>query len=147
MRNQHFPCLARPSLLCLATALMLFGPVVLAEQARTTNAQTTSSKSASKDPSGISASIQISSTALRQEQEAPPDEVTELGYEPLQVGDATQDLFAWQRRGEIASSTPRPIAGVVAARSYERYLKSFEFSIPERMSSTVKSSSTNGNTK
>jgi hypothetical protein len=61
-------------------------------------------------------------------------------YEPLQVGDATQGLLAWQRSGEIASTTPRPIAGSVANRSYERYLKSFEFPIPERMSSSVKSS-------
>lgn len=60
--------------------------------------------------------------------------------EPLQVGDATQDLLAWQRSGEIASTTPRPITGNVANRSYERYLKSFEFPIPERMTSSVKSS-------
>jgi hypothetical protein len=67
-------------------------------------------------------------------------EAEEVFYEPLQVGDATQGLLAWQRSGEIASATPRPIAGAVANRSYERYLKSFEFPIPERMSSIVKSS-------
>lgn len=65
---------------------------------------------------------------------------------PDQIGDATLSLLAWQRSGEIASPTARPIAGAVAGRSYERYLKSFEFPIPERMSSTVKSS-TGGGTK
>ena len=65
----------------------------------------------------------------------------EIVYERLQVGDATQGLLAWQRSGEIASPTPRPIAGDVASRSYERYTKSFEFPIPESMSSIVKSSS------
>lgn len=68
-------------------------------------------------------------------------------YERLQVGDATQGLLAWQRSGDIASPTRRPIAGDVANRSYERYLKSFEFPIPERMSSIVKSGSGGGTTK
>lgn len=66
---------------------------------------------------------------------------------PLQVGDATSNLFAWQRSGEIASKTPRPIAGSVAGRSYERYLKSFEHPIPEHMSSTVKTSTSGGGGK
>lgn len=66
---------------------------------------------------------------------------------PLQVGDATSNLFAWQRSGEVASKTARPIAGSVAGRSYERYLKSFEHPIPEHMSSTVKTSTGGGNTK
>jgi hypothetical protein len=60
---------------------------------------------------------------------------------PLQVGDATQNLLAWQSSGEIASKTPRPIAGAVAVRSYERYLKSFEYPIPERLNSSVKKAS------
>jgi len=70
-----------------------------------------------------------------------------LDYAPLQVGDATQSLLAWQRSGDIASKTPRTISGNVAQRSYERYLKSFEFSIPERMSSTVKTSTGSGGGK
>lgn len=63
---------------------------------------------------------------------------------PLEVGDATSSLFTWQRSGEIASKTPRHIAGSVASRSYERYLKSFEHPIPEHMSSTVKTSTGGG---
>jgi hypothetical protein len=56
---------------------------------------------------------------------------------PLLMGDATQSLLAWQRSGELASRTPRPIAGSVATRSYERYIKSFEHPIPESLGSTV----------
>lgn len=66
----------------------------------------------------------------------------EYEYEPqLQVGNATRDLFAWQRSGVIASPTPRPIPGAIAYRSYERYLKSFEYPIPEHLNSSVKSPS------
>ena len=65
---------------------------------------------------------------------------------PLQIGDATSNLFVWQRSGEVGSKTPRPIAGSVASRSYERYLKSFEHPIPEHFSSSVKSSSGGGTT-
>jgi len=64
-------------------------------------------------------------------------EAEELDPPPLRLGDATQNLLAWQRGGEIASPTPRPIAGSVASRSYERYVKSFEHPIPEHLGSTV----------
>jgi hypothetical protein len=74
-------------------------------------------------------------------------ELGEFDLEPLRIGDATQSLLAWQRGGEIASPSPRPIAGTVANRSYERYLKSFEFAIPEHLGSTVtKSNSGAGGT-
>lgn len=63
---------------------------------------------------------------------------------PLLMGDATQSLLAWQRSGEIASRTPRPIAGSVASRSYERYIKSFEHPIPEHLGSTVSRSKGGG---
>lgn len=76
--------------------------------------------------------------------EAMAQQEEEIDDGPPQIGDATQSLMDWQSSGELASKTPRPIAGVVANRSYERYLKSFEFPIPERMSSTVKSSSGSG---
>ena len=79
------------------------------------------------------------STNPPQNEAANAEDAEELDYAPLQVGDATQGLLAWQRSGDIASTTPRPIGGSVAQRSYERYLKSFEFPIPERLSSTVKS--------
>lgn len=58
-------------------------------------------------------------------------------WHPLQVGDATQSLLARQRNGTQASSTPRPIAGDIAGRSYQRYLKSFEREIPENFNSMV----------
>ena len=50
---------------------------------------------------------------------------------PLRVGDATYTLLEKQRVGTLASDTARPIAGEVAQRSYERYLRSFERPIPE----------------
>lgn len=56
----------------------------------------------------------------------------------VQVGSATQRLLALQASGQAASPTPRPIPGDVAGRSYDRYLKSFEFPIPERFGTTVK---------
>ena len=75
-----------------------------------------------------------------QEQSA---EAEEFELVPLQVGDATQSLLAWQRSGEIASPSPRTITGGVASRSYDRYMKSFEFPIPERLGSTVNKSNSN----
>ncbi|MDR6427023.1 hypothetical protein J2738_003161 [Variovorax paradoxus] len=71
-------------------------------------------------------------------------EAEEFDPLPLLLGDATQNLLAWQRSGEIASPIPRPIAGSVASRSYERYLKSFEHPIPEHLSSTVTKSNGGG---
>lgn len=45
------------------------------------------------------------------------------------IGSATEALLALQRDGRAAR--PRPIDGEQASRSYQRYLKSFETSIPE----------------
>lgn len=55
-----------------------------------------------------------------------------------QVGSATHRLLALQGSGQAASPTPRPITGDIAGRSYDRYLKSFEFPIPERFGTTVR---------
>jgi hypothetical protein len=54
-----------------------------------------------------------------------------------QVGDATRDLVALQRGGTAASPNERGIAGDVASRSYQRYLKSFDQPIPDRFGPTV----------
>ena len=71
-------------------------------------------------------------------------EAEEFDPPPLRMGDATQSLLSRQRSGEIASRTPRPIAGSVASRSYERYIKSFEHPIPEHLGSTVAKSKSGG---
>lgn len=101
------------------------------------------SKGAATSPS---ATASVPSLQVSTQEEIQPDEQMseEFDAPPLEVGDATLNLLAWQRSGEIASPTTRPIAGNVAARSYERYLKSFEYPIPERLGSTVKSSGGSG---
>lgn len=52
------------------------------------------------------------------------------------VGDATTGLLALQRSGSVASPVAQPISGEVASRSYARYLKSFEYPIPEKLGAT-----------
>ncbi|WP_145740180.1 DUF3613 domain-containing protein [Variovorax beijingensis] len=106
----------------------------------------TSGSTSSSTAESAQATAQAS-TNPPQNEAANAEGAEELGYAPLQVGDATQGLLAWQRGGDIASKTPRPIGGNVAQRSYERYLKSFEFPIPERLSSTVKSTTGSGSAK
>ena len=71
-------------------------------------------------------------------------EVPVLPTERRQVGDATRHLLAMQREGYIASTTPRPLAGDVASLSYQRYLDSFKFPIPEKFSTTVSRSGAAG---
>jgi len=46
-----------------------------------------------------------------------------------EIGAATDELFAKQRTS--VAVRPRMIDGEQASRSYERYLKSFEYEIPE----------------
>lgn len=58
----------------------------------------------------------------------------------LQHGDATHGLLAMQREGDLASRTPRPLAGDVASLSYQRYLDSFKHPIPEKFTTTVSKS-------
>ncbi|MES2249955.1 MAG: DUF3613 domain-containing protein [Pseudomonadota bacterium] len=98
-------------------------------------------------PSSTAQSTQATTEASANPSRNDTTDAEELDHVPLQVGDSTQGLLAWQRSGDIASKTARPVAGNVAQRSYERYLKSFEFPIPERMSSTVKTSSGTGGAK
>jgi len=137
MRKEPAFRLAALSAFGLAAALMIAAPAALAQQPASAKAQ---------EPAAL-ANVQTAAPAPAplpphgQEEMAGTEEFV---HEPLQVGDATQGLLAWQRSGEIASAASRPIAGAIANRSYERYLKSFEFPIPERMSSTVKSSSGSG---
>jgi hypothetical protein len=134
MRKENATRLAAlSSVFGMAAALMVAAPAALAQNAKPAT------------PEAAAANIQAP-TPTPKEGQAEPEmvEAAEPVYERLQVGDATQGLLAWQRGGEIASPTSRPIAGNVANRSYERYLKSFEFPIPERMGSMVKSSSGSG---
>lgn len=58
---------------------------------------------------------------------------------PARVGDATAGLLALQRDGTAASPVARPVAGEVAGRSYQRYLRSFDYPIPDRFGSSTTS--------
>ncbi|MDP9902707.1 DUF3613 domain-containing protein [Variovorax ginsengisoli] len=75
---------------------------------------------------------------------AEPREPAEEEWKPaLKVGDATRGLLALQSSGAAASPVARPIPGDVAGRSYQRYIKSFDYAIPERFGAAVKSSGLN----
>lgn len=135
MRKEPAFRLAALSAFGLAAALMAAAPAALAQQPASAKAQ---------EPAALANVQTAAPTPVPPHGQEEMAGTEEFVHEPLQVGDATQGLLAWQRSGEIASATSRPIAGAIANRSYERYLKSFEFPIPERMSSTVKSSSGSG---
>jgi len=60
------------------------------------------------------------------------------------VGAATTSLLALQASGRVATLVAQPISGEVANRSYTRYLKSFEFPIPEKLGSTSAPGTTGG---
>ena len=69
-----------------------------------------------------------------------PNEVDSVGYMPpvpfvgrIDIGGATNSLLSLQRASQ--SPHPRPIDGEQASRSYQRYLKSFETTIPEHYES------------
>jgi hypothetical protein len=131
MRKAHATRLAALSTAFgLATALMVAAPTTFAQQA--------ASPAKALEP----ASMPMPAPPEGQAEMAGAEE--EFVYGSPQVGDATQGLLAWQRGGEIASATARPIAGDVASRSYQRYLKSFEFPIPESMGSIVKQTAVGG---
>lgn len=65
---------------------------------------------------------------------AAPNAYSETSRE-IQIGKATETLLNMQRTG--AKLRPRPIDGEHASRSYQRYLKSFETTIPEHYSSGI----------
>lgn len=69
-----------------------------------------------------------------------PMEAPALVTERRKVGDATHYLLAIQREGHAASPTPRPLPGEIASLSYQRYLDSFKFPIPEKFGTTVQKS-------
>jgi len=137
MRKETATRLAALSALGFAAAFMIAAPSARAQQPVSAKVQEPAVPANAQTPAAVP-------PQQSQEETAEMGEAEEFVYKPLQVGDATQGLLAWQRGGEIASATTRPIAGTVANRSYERYLKSFEFPIPERMISTVKTSSGSG---
>ena len=67
--------------------------------------------------------------------EPPVQPQPHTGRHRIEIGRATDDLLALQRSG--AGQRPRPIDGEQASRSYQRYLKSFETTIPEHYSTGI----------
>jgi len=137
---------ARLAALCasgLAATLMVAAPMALAQQQQPSGPAKAQEPAAPAAPTAGAPAPAAAAAAPQQGQEEMAGD-GEYVYERPQVGDATQSLFAWQRGGEMSSATPRTIAGDVANRSYQRYLKSFEYPIPERMTSSVKATSGGG---
>jgi hypothetical protein len=56
-----------------------------------------------------------------------------------EIGDVTRALLRMQAEGTYAGRA-LPILGDQASRSYQRYLNSFDYAIPERFEQTVSSS-------
>lgn len=83
----------------------------------------------SNSPALDGALITAASTPAPQES----DRAQPLPVRRIDIGSATQALWDMQRAS--AGVRPRPIDGEQASRSYQRYLKSFETSIPEHYES------------
>lgn len=90
-------------------------------------------------PINVSPSVRPVADAQAVGAEADEEGVDEVQDAPvaLPVGVATRGLLALQRSGLAASLVPRPLAGGIADRGLQRYLKSFEHPIPERFQSSV----------
>ncbi|MGC1547194.1 MAG: DUF3613 domain-containing protein [Rhodanobacter sp.] len=71
---------------------------------------------------------------------SPDDAVT---YNPAQFGDTTRHLLQLQVDGSLAGKR-LPMLGSEASASYQRYLKSFEYPIPEYMKTSVAKNADNG---
>lgn len=132
---------ATPYMFCIVAALTLVGSAAWAQETKVFSPEAPTARPSNTPTAETSVGSQAPVAVVPQSPQEAVAEDEELFYAPLQVGDATKGLLDWQSSGENASSTPRPISGVIANRSYERYLKSFEFPIPERMTSSVKSTS------
>ncbi|MCT8178325.1 DUF3613 domain-containing protein [Variovorax sp. CY25R-8] len=141
----------------LALGLVGAAMTVLPASAQVTEPKATAASASAPEPSAqvkpvAEAASSVPAAAVKPAMEPPPPatETAETtpteSYDdafdapPLQVGDATMNLLAWQSSGAIASQTPRRIPGDIARRNYERYLKSFEHPIPEYMGSSLNSS-------
>lgn len=74
---------------------------------------------------------------------APADYVSATTYYATHVGDTTRQLLQMQASGDRAGP-PRPMLGAEASASYQRYLKSFEYPIPEFYEATVGKNATKG---
>ncbi|MNL31203.1 hypothetical protein D3C87_1529790 [compost metagenome] len=142
--NNHEPFhrLFTLSACALATALCFVSAVAFAQTTQAGQGQVGSNTGAVSTIGAAQPSQEPVAQSTKETQAVVEEE--ETFDPPLQVGDSTLNLFAWQRSGEVASRTPRPIAGSVASRSYERYLKSFEHPIPERLGSSVTSAKNGG---
>lgn len=130
----------RGSRAVLMTTIHFSSAVALALVAMSAKAQ----QSVSLTPSPPVAAVEVPApTPAPVVMEAPEQE-----WKPaLKVGEATQGLLALQSSGAAASPVARPIPGDVAGRSYQRYMKSFEYAIPERFGAAVKSAGSNSGTQ
>lgn len=88
-------------------------------------------------PLHVAAQQQVVSDRVAETVETPHTIEASFPSERLEVGDATRHLLTIQREGLAASPTPRRLSGDVASLSYQRYLDSFKYPIPERFNTTV----------
>ena len=80
----------------LAATLLIAAPAAIAQQQQQPQAQPPAAKAQEPATPAPAAAAQASTQPQGQEEMAQAEDFT---YEPLQVGDATQSLLAWQRGG------------------------------------------------